>query len=200
MRRATFALVLILVPSLASAGFLEARNAIGVHLQSYSGPQQAFYRNLGSVLGYDGYPQFAYGLSFRSFGSDKVGAELAFNYAGKSGSVEGLGLSTIQISLGPVFSIPIVGQGEYVVPFGCAGIVLVRSAVDIDSQINIGFYLKLGLQGIITDHLGVAGMVSYSRVTVKYEEGEGLGKDAGWIDRDYPFGDGTFIIELDYFP
>lgn len=192
-------LVVLLVPSLAAAGFLEARNAISLNLQTYSGPQQAFYRDLGAQLGYDGYPQFGYGVSFRSFGSERVGAELAFNYASRSGSIEGLGLSTIQLFLGPVFSIPILGQGEYVVPFGCAGIALVRSAVDIDSQLDMGFYLKLGVQGVITDHLGVAGILAYSGAKVKYDSGKGLG-GGGYIEKNYPFGDGTFIVELSYFP
>ncbi|MBN1425772.1 hypothetical protein JXA88_14565 [Candidatus Fermentibacteria bacterium] len=193
------ALMVLLVPSLAMAGFLEARNAIGINLQTYSGPQQAFYRDLGAQLVYDGYPEFGYGITVRSFGTDRVGAELVFNYAGKSGSIDGLGLSTIQICLGPVFSIPILGQSEYAVPFGCAGVAVVRSSVDIDSQLDMGLYLKLGLQGIIMDHFGVAGMIAYTRVSVKYHADKGLG-GAGYIEKNYPFGDGTFILELSYFP
>jgi hypothetical protein len=92
-----------------------------------------------------------------------------------------------------------VGQGDFVVPFGCAGIAVVRSAIDVDSQLDMGLYLKLGLQGIITDHLGVAGMIAYSRVSVKYDGEKGLGA-GGYTEKDYPFGDGTFILELSYFP
>lgn len=189
----------MLIPTLAAAGFMEARNAIGLHVQTYSGPQQAFYRDLGAQLGYDGYPQFAYGLSFRSFGADRVGAELVFNYASKSGSVEGWSLSTMQIYLGPVFAIPIIGQGERLVPFGCAGVAIVRSAVDIDSQLDMGLYFKLGLQGVVTEHLGAAAMVAYTRVTIGYEADKGLG-GAGFIERKRPFGDGTLVLELSYFP
>lgn len=192
-------LVVLAIPFLAWAGFLEPRNAIGLHAQTLSGPQQAFYRDLGAQLRYDGYPSFAYGLSFRSFGADRVGAELVFNYASKSGELEGMGLSTIQVFLGPVFSLPMVGQSERVVPFGCAGVVIIRSAVDIDSQLDMGLYFKLGLMGVITDHLGLTGMVCYSRASIGYDADKGLG-GAGYTEKKYPFGDGTLILELSYFP
>ncbi len=193
------AAVVLLVPCIATAGFLEARNAVGVFVQTFSGPQQAFYRDLGAQLQYEGYPRFAYGLGFRSFGSERVGAELVFNYASKSGALEGLGLSTTQVYLGPVFSIPIIGQGERLVPFGCAGVVVVRSAIDIDSQLDMGLYLKLGVQGVITDHLGIAAMLAYTRVSIGYDAGKGLG-GAGYTEKKYPFGDGSVILELSYFP
>jgi hypothetical protein len=200
-----FGTLVLLLVSQAEAGFTETRNVIGLKFQTLSGPMKAFYRDVTSQREGDsgedsgGYPFGAIGASFRSFGAERLGAELTFSYASKQRWEDGLSLSTLSMYLGPVFSIPIVGEQEYVVPFGCAGVAVVRSAVDIDSQIDVGLYLKLGIQGVITDRLGVTGSLVYTRVTVKYNDNKGLG-EANIIDKSYPVGDGSLILELNYFP
>lgn len=197
--------MLLLINAQAEAGFIETRNVIGLKFQTLSGPMKAFYRDVTSQREGDsgddsgGYPFGAIGASFRSFGAERLGAELTFSYASKQRWEDGLSLSTLSMYLGPVFSIPIVGEQEYVIPYGCAGVAVVRSAVDIDSQIDVGLYLKLGIQGVITDRLGVSGALVYTRVSVKYDGSKGLG-GANIIDQTYPVGDGSLILELNYFP
>jgi len=168
---------------------------------------KAFYTDVTSQTGTEngasssdkGYPIGAFGLSFRSFGADRVGAELTFSYASKKRWEDGLSLSTLAIYLGPVFSIPIVGEREYVIPFGCAGVSMVRSGVDINSQLDVGLYFKLGVQGIIVDQIGITASVVYTRVTAKYDGSKGLGK-ANIIDESYPVGDGSLVLEFNYLP
>jgi hypothetical protein len=200
-----FGALLLLLNAQAEAGFAETRNVIGLKFQTLSGPMKAFYGDVTSQREGDsgedsgGYPFGAIGASFRSFGAQRLGAELTFSYASKKRWEDGLSLSTLSMYLGPVFSIPIVGELEYVVPYGCAGVAVVRSAVDIDSQIDVGLYLKLGIQAVITDQLGVTGALIYTRVNVRYDGSKGLG-GANIIDKSYPVGDGSLVIELNYFP
>lgn len=198
---ALLAFIAVLLPSAAMAGFSEARNVIGVNAMFLSGPQKAFYRELGAWIspGDRTYPAFALGMSFRSFGTSRLGAEVVFSYASKSGSVEGLGLSTIQAFLGPVYSIPLIGSGERVIPYGTIGVALVRTAVDIDSQTDVGLYAKLGLQGVITEQFGITAAVVYTGLTIHYRSDKGLGK-AGLIDESHSFGDAQLVLELNYFP
>lgn|GEM_PF-2987714 len=202
MRYIAFMMLIVLfIPHAVFGAFSESRNSVALSIMTLSGQQKGFYRTVSAQISPNdrNYPGYAFGLSFRSFGTSRLGAEIVFSYTKKSGTVEGLSLSTIQAFLGPVYSLPIIGSGERIIPYGTVGIVVVRNAIDLDSQTDLGFYAKLGIQGVITDRFGVAGSLVYSGVTIDYDSNKGLGGQ-DWISESHSYGDAQLVLEFNYFP
>jgi hypothetical protein len=194
--RAAIALVLsVCMPVVAAAGFRETRNAAGLYLYHLSGAQTRFYEALASQAGYEGTPTWAYGARVRTYSSREVGLDLSVLYTDSKG--DQARVSSVLIQAGPMLPIPLAGESKVVIPYGSAGLTLLRTAFDVESQLDFGFHVKLGVEVAVLKVVGICLEGQYTIVTVRNREDHGI---YDYLDKSYSFGDAAWNIGIHYYP
>ncbi len=188
-------LICICVPATAGAGFRETRNAAGFYLYHLSGAQGKLYDALGSQAGYDGRPSWGYGLRVRTYSSREVGLDLSLLYASRKG--DEARVSSILLQAGPMLPIPLAGESKVVIPYGSAGLSMLRTAFDVESQLDFGFHVKLGVEVAVFKVAGLCLEGQYTIVTVRNREDRGI---YDYLDKSYSFGDAAWSIGIHYYP
>ena len=188
-------LLCLLLPGTAGAGFRETRNAAGVYLYHLSGAQSKFYDALASQAGYDGRPTWGYGLRVRTYSSKEVGLDLSLLYTDRNG--DQARVSSVLFQAGPMFPIPLAGESKTVIPYASAGLTLLRTAFDVDSQLDFGFHVKLGVELAVLRWLGVCLEGQYTLVNIRERDDRGLDD---YITETHSFGDAAWSIGIHYYP
>jgi hypothetical protein len=183
-------------PGAAYAGFRETRNATGVLVYHLSREQNNFYRReLFSQAWYEGAPVWGYGLRVRTYSSRDVGLDLSVMYCQQKGDVALV--SHVLLQVGPLFPLPFAGESRAFVPYGSAGVTLLRTAFDADSQIDLGFHLKVGVEVPVFRFLGACLEGMYTLVSVTKEQDQGLDD---YLIKSRSFGDFGWSIGINYYP
>jgi hypothetical protein len=183
------------MPVVAAAGFRETRNAAGLYLYGLSGAQGKLYEGLGSQAGYEGKPSWGYGLRVRTYSSREVGLDLSVLYTTRKG--DEARVSSILLQAGPMLPIPLAGESKVVIPYGSAGLTMLRTAFDVESQLDFGFHVKLGVEVAVFKAAGFCLEGQYTIVTVRKREDRGI---YDFLDKSYSFGDAAWSIGIHYYP
>jgi hypothetical protein len=188
-------LLLALVPSGAGAGFRTTRNAVGPFLCRLSAEQAKFYRTIGEneKVAYEGAPTWGYGLRIRTYSSRDVGLDLSAFYSQRKGETT---VSNVLLQAGPLFPFPFAEESEVLIPYGSAGITISRTAIDVDSQLDFGFYVRAGVDVAVTRWFGLCLEGVYTLLNVKYRDDRGLKE---YLEKNHSFGGAGWSLGVHYY-